>query len=208
MAAFCVTVMRILSVTTLYLASSSPRRRELLALLNVEFSIITPAIDEIWQQGETPEDYVLRLAKEKSQEGVRQAPYDYPVLGSDTIVVYDGHILEKPRDKAHAAQILRSLSGATHQVMTAIAVSDSTHTLSQLVVTHVTFRKMTEGEISAYIESGEPMDKAGAYGIQGKGGRFVQRIEGSYHAVVGLPLVETEALIAQFSSLANEKDIS
>ncbi|MGO3685637.1 MAG: Maf family protein [Proteus vulgaris] len=195
-------------MTTIYLASSSPRRRELLALLDVEFSIITPAIDEIWQQGETPEDYVLRLAKEKSQEGVRQAPYDYPVLGSDTIVVYDGHILEKPRDKAHAAQILRSLSGATHQVMTAIAVSDSTHTLSQLVVTHVTFRKMTEGEISAYIESGEPMDKAGAYGIQGKGGRFVQRIEGSYHAVVGLPLVETEALIAQFSSLANEKDIS
>ncbi|MBG5970641.1 MULTISPECIES: Maf family protein [Proteus] len=195
-------------MTTLYLASSSPRRRELLALLDVEFSIITPAIDEIWQQGETPEDYVLRLAKEKSQEGVRQAPYDYPVLGSDTIVVYDGHILEKPRDKAHAAQILRSLSGATHQVMTAIAVSDSTHTLSQLVVTYVTFRKMTEGEISAYIESGEPMDKAGAYGIQGKGGRFVQRIEGSYHAVVGLPLVETEALIAQFSSLANEKDIS
>lgn len=200
--------MRTLSVTTLYLASSSPRRRELLALLDVEFSIITPAIDEIWQQGEIPEDYVLRLAKEKSQEGVRQAPYDYPVLGSDTIVVHDGHILEKPRDKAHAAQILRSLSGATHQVMTAIAISNKTRTLSQLVVTQVTFREMTESEISAYIESGEPMDKAGAYGIQGKGGRFVQRIEGSYHAVVGLPLVETEALIAQFSSLANEKEIS
>ncbi|MBG2709384.1 septum formation inhibitor Maf [Proteus vulgaris] len=195
-------------MTTLYLASSSPRRRELLALLDVEFSIITPAIDEIWQQGEKPEEYVLRLAKEKSQEGVRQAPQDYPVLGSDTIVVYDGHILEKPRDKTHAAQILRSLSGATHQVMTAIAISNRTHTLSQLVVTHVTFRVMTESEISAYIESGEPMDKAGAYGIQGKGGRFVQRIEGSYHAVVGLPLVETEALIAQFSSLANEKEIS
>nr|WP_232797543.1 MULTISPECIES: Maf family protein [Proteus] len=200
--------MRTLFVTTLYLASSSPRRRELLALLDVEFSIITPAIDEIWQQGEKPEEYVLRLAKEKSQEGVRQAPQDYPVLGSDTIVVYDGHILEKPRDKTHAAQILRSLSGATHQVMTAIAISNRTHTLSQLVVTHVTFRVMTESEISAYIESGEPMDKAGAYGIQGKGGRFVQRIEGSYHAVVGLPLVETEALIAQFSSLANEKEIS
>lgn len=195
-------------MTTLYLASSSPRRRELLALLDVELSIITPAIDEIWQQGEKPEEYVLRLAKEKSQEGVRQAPQDYPVLGSDTIVVYDGHILEKPRDKTHAAQILRSLSGATHQVMTAIAISNRTHTLSQLVVTHVTFRVMTESEISAYIESGEPMDKAGAYGIQGKGGRFVQRIEGSYHAVVGLPLVETEALIAQFSSLANEKEIS
>nr|WP_232806234.1 Maf family protein [Proteus vulgaris] len=200
--------MRTLFVTTLYLASSSPRRRELLALLDVEFSIIMPAIDEIWQQGEKPEEYVLRLAKEKSQEGVRQAPQDYPVLGSDTIVVYDGHILEKPRDKTHAAQILRSLSGATHQVMTAIAISNRTHTLSQLVVTHVTFRVMTESEISAYIESGEPMDKAGAYGIQGKGGRFVQRIEGSYHAVVGLPLVETEALIAQFSSLANEKEIS
>ncbi|WP_260280134.1 Maf family protein [Proteus terrae] len=195
-------------MTTLYLASSSPRRRELLALLDIEFSIITPAIDEIWQQGEKPEEYVLRLAKEKSQEGVRQAPHNYPVLGSDTIVVHGGHILEKPRDETHAAQILRSLSGATHQVMTAIAISNRTRTLSQLVVTHVTFREMTESEISAYIESGEPMDKAGAYGIQGKGGRFVQRIEGSYHAVVGLPLVETEALIAQFSSLANEKEIS
>ncbi|WP_193016730.1 Maf family protein [Proteus sp. FME41] len=195
-------------MTTIYLASSSPRRRELLALLDVEFSIITPAIDEIWQQGESPEDYVLRLAKEKSQEGVRQAPYDYPVLGSDTIVVHEGNILEKPRNKTHAAKILRALSGATHQVMTAIAVSDRTQTLSQLVVTHVTFRKMTESEINAYIESEEPMDKAGAYGIQGKGGRFIQRIEGSYHAVVGLPLVETEALIAQFLSLANEKEIS
>lgn len=94
--------------------------------------------------------------------------------------------------------MLSNLSGATHQVMTAIAISDKTRTISQLVVTDVTFRKMTESEISEYIETGEPMDKAGAYGIQGKGGRFVQRIEGSYHAVVGLPLVETEALIAQF----------
>ncbi|MEQ4922568.1 Maf family protein [Proteus hauseri] len=195
-------------MTMLYLASSSPRRRELLALLDVEFSIITPAIDEIWQQGETPEQYVVRLAKEKSQEGVRQAPCHYPVLGSDTIVVCEGKILEKPRDAHHAAQMLRALAGSTHQVITAIAISDKNHTLSQLVVTLVTFRKMTDQEINAYIETGEPMDKAGAYGIQGKGGRFVQRIEGSYHAVVGLPLVETEALIDQFLSLANEKEIS
>lgn len=195
-------------MTMLYLASSSPRRRELLALLDIEFSIITPAIDEIWQQGETPEQYVVRLAEEKSQEGVRQAPCDYPVLGSDTIVVHEGKILEKPRDKLHAAQMLRALSGSTHQVITAIAVSNKNHTLSQLVITQVTFREMTDKEISAYIETGEPMDKAGAYGIQGKGGRFVQRIEGSYHAVVGLPLVETEALIAQFLSLANDKEIS
>ncbi|HCH51636.1 TPA: septum formation inhibitor Maf [Escherichia coli] len=195
-------------MTTLYLASSSPRRRELLALLDVEFSIITPAIDEIWQQGETPEQYVTRLATEKSLEGVRQAPCDYPVLGSDTIVVCEGKILEKPRDKAHAAQMLRALAGSTHQVITAIAISDRNHTVNQLVVTLVTFREMTDQEINAYIETGEPMDKAGAYGIQGKGGRFVQRIEGSYHAVVGLPLVETEALIAQFLSLANEKEIS
>ena len=195
-------------MTMLYLASSSPRRRELLALLDVEFSIITPAIDEIWQQGETPEQYVIRLAKEKSLEGVRQAPCDYPVLGSDTIVVCEGKILEKPRDKAHAAQMLRALAGSTHQVITAIAISDKNHTLSQLVITLVTFREMTDQEINAYIETGEPMDKAGAYGIQGKGGRFVQRIEGSYHAVVGLPLVETEALITQFLSLPNEKEIS
>lgn len=193
---------------TLYLASSSPRRRELLALLEVEFRIITPAIDEIWQQGETPEHYVTRLAVEKSQAGVAKVTEDYPVLGADTIVVYQGNILEKPRDKHHAAQILQALSGHTHQVMTAIAISDQHHTLSQLVMTNVTFRPMTAHEINAYIETGEPMDKAGAYGIQGKGGRFVQRIEGSYHAVVGLPLVETESLIAQFLSLTNEKDIS
>lgn len=195
-------------MVTLYLASSSPRRRELLALLDVKFSIVTPAIDEIWQQGESPEHYVTRLAIEKSQEGVRQTSGDHPVLGSDTIVVYEGNILEKPRDKQHAKQMLRMLSGSTHQVMTAVAISDKYQTLSQFVVTDVSFRKMTDNEIDAYIETGEPMDKAGAYGIQGKGGRFVQRIEGSYHAVVGLPLVETEALIMQFLSLINEREMS
>lgn len=133
------------------------------------------------------------------------APYDYPVLGADTIVVLHQNILEKPRDKQHAAEILALLSGQTHQVMTAIAVSNSKQLLSQLIVTDVTFRDLSKLEIQDYIASGEPMDKAGAYGIQGLGGRFVRKINGSYHAVVGLPLVETEELIERFLALIDGK---
>ena len=185
-------------MSCIYLASGSPRRRELIGLLNYQCDILRPSVIEEWMSGETPQQYVQRLAVEKSQAGVAIAPHDYPVLGADTIVVLNQNILEKPRDKQHAAEILALLSGQTHQVMTANAVSNSKQLLSQLIVTDVTFRDLSKLEIQDYIASGEPMDKAGAYGIQGLGGRFVRKINGSYHAVVGLPLVETEELIERF----------
>src|SRR5699024_10154804 len=148
-----------------------------------------------WQAGETPEAYVQRLARDKSQAGVQIAPEDHPVVGADTIVVLNNQILEKPRNEQHAQEMLLALSGKTHQVMTSVAISDQKRTLNTLIVTDVTFRELSLDEIHDYIKSGEPMDKAGAYGIQGKGGCYVRRINGSYHAVVGLPLVETDELI-------------
>lgn len=133
-------------------------------------------------------------------------PRDLPVLGADTIVTLNGEVLEKPRDVHHAALMLRKLSGQTHQVMTAVALADSQYVLDCLVMTEVTFRALTDADIADYIASGEPMDKAGAYGIQGQGGCFVRKINGSYHAVVGLPLVETYELLSNFNSLREKRD--
>lgn len=133
------------------------------------------------------------------------APRDLPVLGADTIVILNGEVLEKPRDGGHAAEMLRMLSGKTHQVMTAVALADKRQTLDCLVVTEVTFRVLSGQDIADYVASGEPLDKAGAYGIQGLGGCFVRKINGSYHAVVGLPLVETYELLSNFNSLREEK---
>ncbi|MEN3752697.1 Maf family protein [Mangrovibacter yixingensis] len=192
-------------MTTLYLASGSPRRQELLTQLGVSFERIVTGVDEVRQQGETAQQYVSRLARDKANAGVAMAGQDLPVLGADTIVVLNGEVLEKPQDQAHACAMLQLLSGKTHQVMTAVAIADSIHLLDCLVVTEVTFRPLSERDIAEYVASGEPMDKAGAYGIQGIGGRFVRKINGSYHAVVGLPLVETDALIATFSALREGK---
>ncbi|CDL79153.1 Maf family protein [Xenorhabdus cabanillasii] len=193
---------------TLYLASCSPRRRELVELLDFNFQILTPQVEEKWQEGESPQHYVNRLAREKSQAGVKIAPEDFPVLGADTIVVLNNRILEKPRNEQHAAEMLQELSGQCHQVMTAVALSNNQHTLSELVITDVMFRHLSQLKIREYIATGEPMDKAGAYGIQGKGGCFVRKINGSYYAVVGLPLVETYELIERFLALADGKDHS
>ncbi|MBP6124086.1 MULTISPECIES: Maf family protein [Providencia] len=192
-------------MSLIYLASGSPRRRELVQLLDYTFEILRPEVEEKWQQGETPQAYVQRLARDKSLAGVAIAPEDRPVLGADTIVVLNNQILEKPHDIEHAEKILGSLSGTTHQVMTAIALSNRHLTLNSLIVTDVTFRELSLSEIQDYIRSGEPMDKAGAYGIQGIGGRFIRKINGSYHAVVGLPLVETDELIQQFLALGDGK---
>ncbi|WP_340609596.1 Maf family protein [Xenorhabdus bharatensis] len=191
---------------TLYLASGSPRRRELVELLDFNFQILTPQVEEKWQEEESPQQYVERLAREKSKAGVAIAPDDLPVLGADTIVVLNNRILEKPHNEQHAAEMLQALSGQNHQVMTAVALSNSQHTLSELVITDVIFRPLSQREIQEYIATGEPMDKAGAYGIQGKGGCFVRKINGSYHAVVGLPLVETYELITRFLALADGKE--
>lgn len=193
-------------MTSIYLASGSPRRQELLTQLGVSFERIVTGIEEKRAEGESAQQYVSRLAREKAQAGVVQTPRDLPVLGADTIVILNGEVLEKPHDADHAARMLRKMSGQTHQVMTAVALADSQNVLDCLVVTDVTFRVLTDDEIAAYIASGEPMDKAGAYGIQGLGGCFVRMINGSYHAVVGLPLVETYELLSNFNSLREGRD--
>ena len=193
-------------MTSLYLASGSPRRQELLTQLGVSFERIVTGIEEKRAEGESAQQYVSRLAREKAQAGVASVPRDLPVLGADTIVILNGEVLEKPRDADHAARMLHKMSGQTHQVMTAVALADRQHVLDCLVVTEVTFRGLTDDDIAAYIASGEPMDKAGAYGIQGLGGCFVRKINGSYHAVVGLPLVETYELLSNFNSLREGRD--
>lgn len=186
---------------SLYLASGSPRRRELLTLLGVPFDIILTHTEEQRQPGESAESYVRRLAQDKARAGVALAAEDRPVLGADTIVVLNGRVLEKPHDAAHAAEMLSLLSGKQHQVITAVAIADRQDILCQQVVTDVTFRTLSQQDIADYIATGEPMDKAGAYGIQGKGGCFVRTITGSYHAVMGLPLVETHELLSNFVAL-------
>ena len=190
----------------LYLASGSPRRQELLAQAGLRFERLITSVEESRQPGESPEDYVCRLSSDKALAGVRIAPVDLPVIGADTIVVAEGEILEKPVDEAHARRMLTLLSGKTHQVMTAVTVANRKGAVTENIITRVTFRELSTADIENYIASGEPMDKAGAYGIQGKGGRFVRRIDGSFYAVVGLPLVETEELLARLQVLTAEKE--
>lgn len=182
----------------IYLASSSPRRYELLSLLGIPFERLIPDIPEVRAHDESPRDYVLRLAQSKAQAGVLLAKRDCPALGADTIVLLGEQILEKPANREHAAEMLRLLSGRRHKVMTAIALADRENVLTHCVETEVQFCQLSEQEIADYIATGEPMDKAGGYGIQGNGGCFVRAINGSYHNVVGLPLVETKELINQF----------
>ncbi|WP_034917377.1 MULTISPECIES: Maf family protein [Erwinia] len=188
-------------MVSLYLASGSPRRRELLTQLGLRFERLSSQIEESRRPDEEAEAYVRRLAREKAQAGVAVAPQDLPVLGADTIVVLHSEVLEKPASASDAAAMLAKLSGQTHRVLTAVALADRQHQLECLTVTDVTFRTLTDADIAGYIASGEPMDKAGGYGIQGLGGNFVRKINGSYHAVVGLPLVETAELLSHFESL-------
>ena len=182
-------------MSSLILASASPRRAELLQQIGLRFSVRPAEIDETPEPDETPEHYVERLAREKALVVAVSFP-ESPVLGSDTSVVLGGVILGKPADAAEARATLEQLSGATHQVMTAVALACDGVCHSRLVVTEVRFRALSADEIEAYVASGEPMDKAGSYGIQGLGGIFVKELRGSYSAVVGLPLQETAALLA------------
>ena len=171
---------------TLILASASPRRRALLEQLDLHFTVAVADIDERARAGEAPADLACRLAREKALTVLGHEP-DATVLASDTIVVRDGEVLGKPADEDDAARMLRLLSGRSHQVMTAVAVLRQDYEDVFLV----TFRPLSDAEIHAYVRSLEPLDKAGAYGIQGLGAAFVERIQGSYSAVVGLPLCET-----------------
>lgn len=184
----------------LYLASASPRRRELLAQLKLEVLLLPQQVDETPRAGEAPDDCALRLAADKARAALADpgCRLDLPVLAADTVVVCDGQLLGKPKSLEDAASMLRRLSGRQHQVLTAVAIADSQHLETVCVSTSVSFRQLDDEEVFAYWHSGEPQDKAGAYAIQGLGAMFVSRIEGSYSNVVGLPLYETVQLLTAF----------
>lgn len=177
----------------LCLASASPRRRDLLASIGVPLVVHPVNVDETPRSGEAARDYVTRLARDKALAGSLHSPL--PALGSDTSVVRDGEILGKPRDRDHAAAMLRSLAGRCHEVLTAVALTGPAGLLEACVATRVFMHKITDEEIAGYWATGEPRDKAGGYAIQGLAAIFVERIEGSHSAVVGLPLFETAALL-------------
>jgi septum formation protein len=183
----------------LILASASPRRRELLAQAGFEFQVYPAHIPEDPRPGEEPVGYVTRLAREKAQAAfarlAEEAGDDLVVLGADTTVTVDGEILGKPEDAADAARMLRMLSGRSHRVVTGVAVVTAQSTEVAAEVTAVRFLTISEAEIEAYVASGEPMDKAGAYGIQGRAARWIPRIEGCYFNVVGLPLALVSTLL-------------
>ena len=174
------------------LASASPRRRELLTLVGIAHEVRPANIDESYLQGETARQHAERLARGKASA---IAVDDALVIGSDTIVVVDGDILGKPTDRAHAAEMLGRLSGRSHTVMTGVAVQWGGRLLSDLVEVDVTFRSLSGDDIDRYVATGEPMDKAGAYGIQGYGATIVDRVDGDYFAVMGLPLNRLVRLI-------------
>lgn len=187
----------------LYLASGSPRRQALLAQIGVESKPHPVDLDESVLAGESPEAYVCRLAEAKALTAWAQLSAadnaHYPVLGSDTCGVLQGEILGKPRDQAHATAMLSAMSGRTHDVLTAVAVTYQGTTDVVLSRTQVRFRTLTPAMIARYWTTGEPADKAGAYGIQGLGGAFVEHIDGSYTGVVGLPLAQTAELLERFN---------
>lgn len=184
----------------LYLASASPRRRELLNQIGLYPVALPQCVDESVRDGETAVDYVSRIAKEKALSGLNDSRRNqgWPVLAADTTVVCSGQILGKPESRSQARKMLVALSGRCHEVLTAVAIANHEWCRTTLVTSLVTFRDITEAEIEAYWSSGEPCDKAGAYAIQGLGALFVSRIEGSYTGVVGLPLFETAGLLAEF----------
>lgn len=180
----------------IYLASSSPRRRELLDQIGVRYALLQVAVPEIPLPGEAAQAFVQRVALEKARAGKDLLPTDdrHPILGADTAVVLDDSILGKPADRQQAFDMLRRLSGRSHQVMSAVAMA-SEHEVVMLNISRVTFRRLTQTEIEAYWESGECHDKAGAYAIQGRAAIFIQELQGSYSGVMGLPLYETAILL-------------
>ena len=207
----------------LILASASPRRRELLAQAGYAFSVEAADVDESVRAGETPEAYVRRLAEEKasavftkhagaqfataSSSWVRSSEAPLLVLGADTTVVCDGEILAKPDDAEHAKQMLRKLSGRTHQVLTGVAVVARAGTASAVEITDVTFSNIPESELDAYCATTEPLDKAGAYGIQGYAARWIPRIDGDYFNVMGLPIARVVRLLEDASQESSGRSV-
>ncbi len=184
----------------LHLASQSPRRRELLARLDVPFGVVDVDVPEVRAAGEPAEDYVRRVAREKAGAGLLEvvAVPGAVVLGADTEVVLEDEVFGKPRDGADAAAMLRRLSGRTHEVVSAVAVVSAGREAQAVSRSKVTFARLSEEDIAAYVASGEPMGRAGAYAIQGGAERFVTRLDGSFSGVMGLPLHETMLLLHGF----------
>jgi septum formation protein len=182
-----------------YLASGSPRRRELLQQIGVSFRLVPAAVDEAARAAETAPAYVIRLAAAKADAGwhTQDGGRDAPVLAADTAVVVDGTILGKPADRQDAEAMLRQLSGRTHEVLTAVALRTAEGVQSRISRSEVTFRSIAIPEVRAYWETGEPRDKAGGYAIQGRAAVFVADLRGSYSGVMGLPLFETAQLLGE-----------
>ena len=184
----------------LYLASSSPRRRDLLEQVGIYYVQLRPEIDETALNNESPAALVQRLARLKAEAGLSMMDPDVPlpVLGADTVVVLQGKVFGKPDSEGAALSMLAQLSGQTHQVLTAVAVAVAGRTEVILSITKVTFKEISAEMARAYWRTGESQDKAGAYAIQGRAALFVEKIEGSYSGVVGLPLMETAELLMKF----------
>jgi septum formation protein len=178
----------------LVLASNSPRRRELLRAAGFDFAVWSIGVDETRRDEETPAAYAERLARHKAAAAAEQNP-DGAVIGADTIVVVEGEVLGKPRDAADAARMLRLLAGRSHEVLTGVAVACRGAMVTRVERTTVWFTALTDREVDWYVASGEPLDKAGAYAIQGLASRFIPRIEGSYSNVVGLPVATVVELL-------------
>ena len=189
-----------MTATQIYLASASPRRRELLRQIGVSYRLLPVAVDETPLPEEIPAAYVARLAQAKAQTGLqilgRRKPY--PVLGADTAVVIDGVILGKPNHRQEGLAMLALLSGREHQVLSAVALATATRDRVTVQESRVRFRQLTVAECEAYWNSGEPLDKAGGYAIQGRAAAFIAELHGSYSGVMGLPLFETAELLRQF----------
>ncbi len=184
----------------LYLASTSPRRRQLLQQLGLAFEPLAIACEERPRPGERPRDYVLRVARDKAEAGLRlpRARPELPLLAADTEVVLDDQVLGKPRDGQHAVDMLLALAGREHQVMSAVVVANAGRAHWAVQVSSVRLRRISRREAEAYWRSGEPAGKAGGYAVQGLGAVFIERLQGSYSGVMGLPLFETAELLARF----------
>jgi len=179
------------------LASGSPRRKQLLEMLRIPFRVIPPDVDERVLPGEKPAEYVTRLSRAKAHAVVARAPGEV-VLAADTTVVLGGKIFEKPISPMNAVEMLQQLQGKTHEVLTAVAVAENGRLAQALDVSRVTFRPADRATLEAYVATGEPLDKAGAYAIQGLGAPLIERVEGDFFGVMGLPLRLALDLLAKF----------
>ena len=184
--------------TMVILASSSPRRRELLDQIGVTYEVVHVDIDESVTGAENAEDYVMRMSLEKARRGFLVTDKKYVTIGADTCIECDGEVLGKPDDEKAAAQLLSKLSNRGHTVHTAVTVVNAQAETTELCSSTVYFDRLEQNTIDAYIATGEPFDKAGAYAIQGQAAQFITKLEGSYSSVMGLPLYETAKLLRKF----------